>query len=125
MGIFSRRTNGSKPEGWQWILYGPLPRPEQDSINHAWPQAVTQYGAKVQNVWMGNQLPGYTNFIPEVWQSYAPWSIQRNLQLTQNVQLSRGTNSANQTMDAYSSNMLAQQAGNFAGPGGLWQRGEL
>ena len=81
MSWFKKRTPGSQPVGMQPMLYSPLPTEgtRQDRLNWVYPQAVTQYGARVTNTWNGNQLPGPTNFIPGVPKSYAIWSIPRGL----------------------------------------------
>lgn len=108
------------------INYQMAPRPLQDKWTYPW-GFQTSYSLKQGiNTWMGNQLPGMTNFIPGIWQSFRPWSVQRNMQLQGNYQLSRGANGAIQTMSQVDSNNVQKMTGMSwdAGMGGLWQHKE-
>jgi hypothetical protein len=73
------RSKGSKPQGLDPIVLYPNPNAQyfyQEKWSWPWPNvpAHEQRSALV-NAWMGNQLPGLTNFIPGVPASYSLWNI--------------------------------------------------
>ena len=118
-------VTGSQPAGFDTVQYWALPRrTQQDAVNYVWPHPVTQYGARVTNTWWGNQMPGYTNFIPGV---HNPLFMQqRNLQLQNNVVLSRGNNGTVIQVTPAQGDMIQSTQGLSydIGVGGIWQRRE-
>lgn len=126
MGIFKKKASpGSEPVVQSVpILYYALPRTVQDGWTYPWPTAVTQYGQKVTNAWWGNQLPGYTNYIPDVNVSFnTTRGYPRSLQLTKNVNYNQGYNI--QTINQAAADILTQRQGTaWNGTYGLWQVGE-
>ena len=75
MGWFNR-SKGSKPAGKVPILYG-YDHPQHDyqvKWTYPWPEAPARESrAALTNCWTGNQMPGYTNFIPAVALSNVSW----------------------------------------------------
>jgi hypothetical protein len=108
---WKRNKKPTEPEGKRFITYRPLPRPEQDAWSYPWGYQTSYSNSMGKNCWAGNQLPGLTNYIPGVPESYATWYLHRNLQLTRNYQLSHGANGTVGTVGQKKSNDLAQQAG--------------
>jgi len=113
---WKRNRQPTKPVGNIPIGYRSLPRPMQDSWNYPWGYQISYSQKQGENAWTGNQLPGMTNFIPGVPESYSGFFVQRNLQLAGNYVLSRGANGTVSTAGQKKSNDMAQQAG------GAWQQ---
>lgn len=76
--FWNRKKRGSKPDGFDDIMYGYgnyESRDYQDTWNWMWPPAPARETLRaVSNCWTGNQMPGYTNFIPAVDQSKILWN---------------------------------------------------
>ncbi len=124
---FKRDDRGSKPEGDVPIVYRPILSyrlTEQDMYNYPWPhQTKNDWGGNV-NCWSGNQLPGDTNFIPGVAQSFAPHVYNRNLQLTKNVPLNAGYNIAGMSQTAANEAVQSQGTDWHSKIVAAWQSGE-
>ena len=120
---FKRPARGTRPDHFESIDYRIMPRStQQDYVNHVWPGAVTQYGTHVTNTWWGNQMPGYTNFIPGVHPNL--FLQQRNMQTQSNMVLSSGNNgTVNQMTPSQGDAIMTSQGTNYdAYAGGIWQR---
>jgi hypothetical protein len=116
-----KRKRGSKPDGFVEIDYDYgvyESRDYQDKWNWPWPPNPAEHTLRaVSNCWTGNQMPGYTNFIPAVDQSYFLWNqptAYMNLPAGHgynfkigNIQYNTGFNI--QTMSQYSTAQLQQQ----------------
>jgi hypothetical protein len=76
MGLFGLNGKGSKPIAVMPIVYG-YDYPQHDyqaKWTWPWPPNPAQHTiAAVTNCWTGNQLPGDTNFIPNVAASHTLW----------------------------------------------------
>jgi hypothetical protein len=114
MGLFAK-MKGSKPAGFRNIEYYddyPL-HTYQNMVAWTWPNvpAHEQRSALI-NAWTGNQMPGYTNFVPGVMQSNFTWNVPTSYANTlKNQQYNQGYNI--QSQSAFSSSqltILAQQA---------------
>jgi hypothetical protein len=129
---WKRKKQSTAPVSNVPIGYNPLPRPLQDSINYPWGYQVSYSQKQGENAWMGNQLPGATNFIPNVPESYSKWYIQRNVQLAGNYVLSRGGNGTVSNMGESKGNRIAQEQSAYWQSlkttmpwSGIWQGNEL
>ncbi len=99
MNWWNRNKSGSKPAGYSDIVLHPSTVAwapgYQEKQNWTWPYvpAHESRGA-LTNAWMGNQLPGPTNFIPGVPLSKFTWNIPTSYPnaLLKNVQYNRGFN---------------------------------
>lgn len=111
--IFRNRVKSSKPSNWGVISLSPNPNTQyyyQEKQSWPWPSAPAheQRSALVNN-WTGNQLPGPTNFIPGVSQSYGLWNIPTSYANTlKNTQYNSGYNIGSQS--SYSTALLQQIA---------------
>ncbi len=116
---FKSKKTGTIPDQQYPVVYSPIlsyRMTEQDKWTYPWPHQTRPDWAAMINCWSGNQLPGATNFIPGVVQSYAPWMHHRNLMnnppvtdLIHNKQLNPGLNIAG--MGQIDSNLAIQSAG--------------
>lgn len=129
--FWKRKQKPSAPIGKVGINYSPLPRPLQDAINYPWGYQTSYSNKQGVNAWMGNQLPGQTNFIPDVPESYSQWFVQRNVQLAGNYVMNRGGNGTVGTMGSTSANNLTQQQAAYwqslktnSSYWGIWQTGD-
>lgn len=93
-----RKGRGTKPQGDAQILLYPRPSTMgpgyQEAQTYPWPPAPAhEQRSALVNAWQGNQLPGPTNFIPNVQLSQAVWNHPTAYQNTlRNQQYNVGLN---------------------------------
>lgn len=110
-----RRDQGSAPAGWAPVSYHedqPL-HTYQNKWTWPWPHAPAhETRAALTNNWTGNQLPGLTNFIPNVPASVGVWNVPTSYSNTlRNQQYNVGLNTSGMSsMQSASLMTMIQQA---------------
>jgi len=95
---FKGLRGGTKPAGYTNIVLHPSNTTQyfyQEKLNWTWaPAPAHEQRGALTNAWMGNQLPGPTNFIPGVPLSKFTWNVPTSYSnsLRKNVQYNRGFN---------------------------------
>jgi hypothetical protein len=90
--------SGTKPAGYVNIVLHPSNVAQyfyQEKQNWTWaPAPAHETRGALTNAWMGNQLPGPTNFIPNVPLSNFTWNVPTSYPnaLLKNVQYNKGFN---------------------------------